>query len=133
MEFGLCNAPATFTRVKNLVLRGLTRNTVLAFLDDILVLGTTFENHLQNLKEALARFDDFGIQLKPKKCKFFQKEVEFLGRQVDGSSLKITSDGIAVVISWPTPSCSKDVERFLGLDNYHYSFIKHFSDKAELL
>ena len=46
MGFGLCNAPATYARVMNLVLRGLTWKTVLAFLDDILVLGTSFENHL---------------------------------------------------------------------------------------
>ncbi len=40
MGFGLCNAPATYSRVMNLVLRGLTWKTVLAFLDDIAVLGT---------------------------------------------------------------------------------------------
>jgi hypothetical protein len=53
MSFGLCNAPSTFQRVINLVLRGLTWNTVLAFLDDVLVLGKNFEEHMQNLEEVL--------------------------------------------------------------------------------
>jgi hypothetical protein len=45
MAFGLCNSPATYTRVINLVLRGLNWKVVLAFLDDILVLGKDFEGH----------------------------------------------------------------------------------------
>ena len=56
MGFVLCNGPATYARVINLVLRGLNWKTVLAFLDDILVLGKNFKDHLSNLGEALARF-----------------------------------------------------------------------------
>ena len=50
MAFGLCNSPATYARVVNLVLRGLNWKVVLAFLDDILVLGKDFEGHLANLR-----------------------------------------------------------------------------------
>ena len=78
MGFGLCNAPATYARVMNLVLRGLNWKTVLAFLDDILVMGKTFEEHLSNLEDVLKRFRLHGLKLKPKKCQFFQTEVEFL-------------------------------------------------------
>jgi hypothetical protein len=75
MGFGLCGANATFARVMNLVFRGLILKTVLAFLDDIIMLGCSFEDHLSNLREALSRFR----RLKPKECIFFQQEVEFLG------------------------------------------------------
>ena len=53
MGFGLCNAPATFSWAMNLVLLGLTWNIVLAFLDDALVLGKDFEDHLVNLRSVL--------------------------------------------------------------------------------
>ena len=82
MAFGLCNSPATYTRVINLVLRDLNWKVVLAFLDDILVLGKDFEGHLANLRAVLVRFREYGLKLKPKKCELFQKEVEFLGRVV---------------------------------------------------
>ncbi|XP_069189857.1 uncharacterized protein [Procambarus clarkii] len=49
MAFGLCNVPATYARVMNLVLRELNWETVLAFLDDFLVLGDSFQSHLSNL------------------------------------------------------------------------------------
>ena len=87
MGFGLTNAPATFSRVISLVMRGLNWKTVLACLDDILVLGTCFENHLSNLTEAFRRFRKYGLKLKPKKCVFFQRECEFLGRIVGSNRL----------------------------------------------
>ncbi|VDH93238.1 Hypothetical predicted protein [Mytilus galloprovincialis] len=74
MSFGLCNAPGTYSRVMNLVLRGLTWNVVLAFLDDILVMGKTFEDHLQNLRSVFERFREYGLKLKPRKCDFFKKK-----------------------------------------------------------
>ena len=133
MGFGLCHAPATYARVMNLVMRGLHWKTVLAFLDDVLILGRTFDDHLSNLGDALKRFRRYGLKLKPKKCVFFQKEVEFLGRIVSGDKLSMTQIDIEAVSSWPIPTCSKDVERFMGLANYHRSFVKNFSKLAEPL
>ncbi|MCU7901933.1 MAG: DDE-type integrase/transposase/recombinase [Candidatus Thiodiazotropha sp. (ex Lucinoma aequizonata)] len=130
MGFGLCNAPATFARVINLVLRGLNWKTVLAFLDDILVMGRDFDDHLLNLREALTRFRQYGLKLKPKKCIFFQKRVEFLGRFVSQNTLEMAQRDIKVVQQWPVPKCTKDVERFLGLVNYHRVFIKDFAGLA---
>ena len=54
----------------------------LRFLDDILILGHTFQEHLVNLAEALSRFTEQGLKLKPKKFLFFQGDVDFLGRRV---------------------------------------------------
>ena len=51
---------------------------MLAFLDDILVMGMNFEDHLKNLAEAFERFKQYGLKLKPRKCILFQSEVEFL-------------------------------------------------------
>ena len=81
MGFRLCNALATFSRAMNLVLRGLTWNIVLAFLDDALVLGKDFEDHLTNLRSVFARFREFDLKFKPTKCAFFQRRVESFGRQ----------------------------------------------------
>jgi hypothetical protein len=48
MSFGLCGPPTAYTRMMNMVLRGLTWNIVLAFLEDILVMGKSFEDHMRN-------------------------------------------------------------------------------------
>lgn len=59
-----------------LVLRGLHWKKVLAFLDDILVLGKNFQDYLDNIIEVLQRFRSYGLKLKPQKCILFRKEVD---------------------------------------------------------
>nr|XP_054764688.1 uncharacterized protein LOC129271338 [Lytechinus pictus] len=130
MGFGLCNAPATFQRVMNLVLRGLTWDVALAFLDDILVLGKSFPDHIKNLGAVLRRFKDYRLKLKPKKCALFQRKVEFLGREVDATGLHLPEENIQRVVDWPTPASTKEVEQFLGLANYHRVFMKDYARVA---
>jgi hypothetical protein len=115
------------------VLRGLNWKTVLAFFDDILVLGKTFDDHFQNLEEELQRFRKYGLKLKPKKCILFQHEVEILGRIASNDRLSMAEKDIKVVQNWETPQCSKDVQRFMGLVNYHRMFVKNFAEMSEPL
>lgn len=61
MSVGLCNAPSTYARVMNLVLRGLTWVIVLAFLNDNLMMGKSFNDHLQNLKIVFDRFRQYVL------------------------------------------------------------------------
>ncbi|VDI62766.1 Hypothetical predicted protein [Mytilus galloprovincialis] len=111
----------------NLVLRGLTWKTVLAFLDDILVLGPSFDEHLTNLQNVFARFREYGLRLKPKKCALFRTSVEFLGRSVSNQGLQIGQQHLQPVSGWVVPTCTKEVEQFLGFVNYHRSFIKDYA------
>ena len=127
MGFGLCNGPATYSRVMNLVLRNLLWSIALAFLDDILVLGSTFSNHLAHIREVLLRFREHKLKLKPKKCILFQKQVDFLGRIVSENGIKLSNTDIKAVLDWPVPQSTREVEQFLGLANYHRTFIKNFA------
>ena len=128
--FGLCNAPATFSRAMDLILRGLTWEIVLAFLDDVIVLGTSFQDHLRNLTHVLERFRGYQLKLKPKKCDLLQRKVEFLGREVGENYISLKPDHVEAVRSWPIPKSTKEVEQFLGLVNYHRSFLKGYAETA---
>ena len=59
MPFALCNAPATFHRLMNMDLAGIQWKNCLVYMDDIIVIGKTFAEHLLNLKEV---FRDRGRQ-----------------------------------------------------------------------
>ena len=52
------------------------------YLDDIIVIGKTFEDHLRNLAEVFDRLRSANLKLKPTKCTFACKEVTFLGHIV---------------------------------------------------
>ena len=75
MPFGLRNAPATFQRLMDFVLAGLQWSSCLVYLDDVIIMGRTFDDHLKNLALVLVRLQDAGLKLRPEKCAFFQKEV----------------------------------------------------------
>ena len=114
MGFGLCNAPATFTRAMQIVLTGFLWETVLAYLDDVIIVGKTFWDHLKNIRKVLMRFRFYNLKLKPKKCILFQEEMKFLGRMVRQDGVSITPENIEKVTKWPVPICAHDVEVFLG-------------------
>lgn len=79
MPFGLCNVPVTFLRLMETVLTGLVPECCVLYIDAILVVGETFEEHLNNLRRVLDRLREANLQLKPGKCKFAQRKVEYLG------------------------------------------------------
>ena len=130
MGFGLCNAPATFSRAMDLILRGLNWEVVLAFLDDVVVLGKSFEDHMNNLRDVLRRFRSFRLKLKPRKCELFRRQVEFLGRMVGEDKVSLKPEHVQAVRDWPEPRTTKQVEKFLGLVNYHRVFIKDYASVA---
>jgi hypothetical protein len=70
---------------------------MLAFLDDVMVLGSSFADHLSNLRDAFSRFRLHGLKLKAKKCVLFQRQVEFLGRRVSSNEIAMTDTDIQVV------------------------------------
>jgi len=116
-----------------LVLRGLTYLTVLCFVDDCIVTGGTFSGHLANVEEVLKRFQKAGLLLKPKKCKFFQKVVSFLGHVVSSEGIAVDSKKTAVIQQWPFPKNLTELRGFLGLTGFYHSYCKNYAEKASPL
>ncbi|GBM36175.1 Retrovirus-related Pol polyprotein from transposon 17.6 [Araneus ventricosus] len=88
MPFGLPNAPATFERLMETVLRGLPSEACLVYLDGIIIVGRTFEEHLNNLRKVFERLQKANLKLNPKKCRFFQKEFAYLGHHISSEGVK---------------------------------------------
>ncbi|XP_078800217.1 uncharacterized protein LOC144990904 [Oryzias latipes] len=76
MPFGLCNAPATFQRLMQRCLGGMVNDSLLIYLDDIIVFSSDFQSHLQHLEEVFQQLYIHGLKLQPRKCLLFQKEEE---------------------------------------------------------
>ena len=133
MPFGLCNAPATFQRLMDIVLTGLQWTSCLVYLDDIIVLGRTFTEHLSNLGSVFSRIRDAGLKIKPEKCSFLKEKVKYLGHIVSNEGIAADPEKTATVKTWPTPTSTKEVQQFLGLANYYRRFIKDFAQIAKPL
>ena len=133
MPFGLCNAPATFQRLMDRVLGTLKWSSCLVYFDDIIVVGSSFGDHLRHIASVLMKLREAGLKLKPTKCKFFQKQVAFLGHIVSACGIATDPAKTEVIAKWPTPQSRKEVQQFLGLANYYRRFIKNFGTIAKPL
>ena len=130
MPFGLCNAPATFQRLMEITLRGLARLKCVVYLDDIMVIGRSFEDHLDNLREVLERLRQAGLKLKPKKCHLVQSEVTYLGYVVSESGISVDASKVKAVRDFPVPKNLKQLRSFLGLASYYRRSMSRFSQVA---
>ena len=130
LPFGVCNGPATFQRLMDLVLDGMHWESALVYLDDVIVFGRTFEEHLERLSAVLKRLKDAGLKLNPKKCRLFHREVEFLGHIVNREGVAADPKKVQVVREWPTPTNLTELRSFLGLASYYRRFVPSFAELA---
>ena len=133
LPFGLCNAPATFERLMDLVMSGLNYESLLVYLDDIIVFSESLEVHLVRLELVFLRLEAAGLKLKASKCHIMRQRVLFLGHVVTPQGITTDPDKIKLVTDWPPPRNLKEVRSFVGLCSYYRRYVKDFARVAEPL
>lgn len=133
LPFGLCNAPATFSRLMEVVMEGLPHTIAMSYLDDVIIAGKTVANMLDNLASVFERFAEIGLKFSPKKCQFFQRKAKFLGHVVSEKGVSTDPSKTETIAAWPTPKDLTDVNSFLGLTGYYRRFIPGYNDTAKPL
>ena len=130
MPFGLCNGPATFQRLMEIVLAGLEWKCCVVYVDDILVCSKTLEEHKEHLQQVFERLRQAGLKLKPSKCSFLCREVVFLGHVISVDGVSPDPAKTEKVRDYPVPVDVSSVRQFLGLASYYRRFVPGFSKIA---
>jgi transposase InsO family protein/predicted aspartyl protease len=133
LSMGLCNAPSQFQRLMDLVLAGLTYESCLVFLDDIICFSRSFEEHLKRLGTIFERLAQANLKLRASKCQLFKTKVRFLGYIVSSAGIATDPEKIRVVANWPTPRNLHEVRSFLGLSGYYRKHVYGYADTAKAL
>ena len=103
MPFGLKNAPATFQRMMNAVLKDQINKKCLVYLDDIIVFGTSLQEHMDNLKEIFEKLRENNLKIQPDKSEFLMKEVSYLGHIISEEGIRPNPDKIKAIKNYPIP------------------------------
>ena len=130
MPFGLCNAPATFMRLMDKAFGDKNFQSLIVYLDDILVFGRTFDETLERLRMVLDRLDKFNLKVKPEKCNWFAKKLRYLGHEISANGIAPDPEKVRAVAEWKRPTTEAELRSFLGLAGYYRRFVQGFAKVA---
>ena len=133
MPFGLTNAPAVFQALVNDILRDVINHHVFVYLNDILVFSETLEEHVAHVRLVLQRLLENRLYTKAEKCEFHRSTIQFLGFVVSRGKITMDPSKTEAVMSWPTPTNRRELQRFLGFSNFYLRFIRGFSSTVQPL
>ena len=135
MFFGLTNSPGTFQMMMDDIFRAeLAEGWMKVYMDDILVATKGSKDyHFSKIRIILQKLQENDLFLKPEKCRFAQKSVEYLGVIVGTNGVGMDSVKLNGLLDWPTPRSVTEVRSFLGFGNFYKPFIADYAKTARPL
>jgi hypothetical protein len=148
LPMGLCNAPSAFMKTMNSVFDQVIskydisranlsakdlgsakrfKDFLLIYLDDLLVMSKTPEQHLIHLRLVLSKMQHCNLSLKLSKCHFLQEQVKYLGHVLSSEGIQPSPDKVQLLLDWKMPDIVLGMQQFLGLANYFRKFIQNYS------
>src|SRR5215469_8948836 len=127
LSFGLANAPGSFQRGMNVLLSHFPKTNVTVFIDDILIVSESQDEHVTLVDRVLKTLIYAGVKIKYSKCQWFKPEVEFLGHIVCKDGIRKSEEFVEKVKTFPKPKTVRDLRSFLGLVNFQRKFMKDCS------
>ena len=133
LPFGLRTAVSSFTRCLDQVLGETCGDFARAYVDDIFVGSSSFDEHLEHLRKVFTALRNAGFTIRLEKCRFLRESVRFLGYVLDSGGWRPDPERIQGLQDFPTPRNVAAVQAFIGLANFDRAFVPNFSERLEPL
>jgi len=133
MPFGLHSAPATFQRLLDTILGPALEPHVFVYLDDIIIVSATLDDHLRHLTEVFKRLRQAKLRINPDKCRFGADQLRYLGHLVTPEGIHTDPEKTEAITRIPPPRNVREVRQFLGMLSWYRRFLENFSRRAQPL
>lgn len=133
MPMGLRNSPAIHQRRMTAALREHLSKFCHIYLDDIIIWSDNVAEHAKHIDIVMKALRKAKLYCNPNKCKFFQKDVDFLGHHISERGIEANSSKIDKIMNWPVPKTATDVRAFLGLVRYISLFLPNLAEHTRIL
>lgn len=100
------------------------------YLDDLLIISRTFEDHLSHLSEVSSRLRQANLTINVDKSKFCLTYTKYLGYVVGGGRLQVDPGKVEAITSFPVPKTTRQIRRFLGMLGWYAKFIPNYATMA---
>ena len=117
-------------RSKFQCLAGLTFKSCLVFIDDVIIISKTFDEHLSHLTTVFQRIRSAGLKLKPSKCHFAAPKVHYLGHIISKDGVSVDPEKVELIKNFPTPKNQTNVRAFLGISGFYRRFCHDYAKIA---
>lgn len=133
LPFGLHSAGATFQRLLDGVIGPELEPRAFAYLDDLILVSSSFEEHLELLKDVFERLRKAGLQINVEKCQFCRKELRYLGHMLDERGIRTDLEKVTAIVEFARPTNVKTLRSFLGVASWYRRFIAGFAKLSTAL
>lgn len=133
MPFGLSTAPSTFQKLMDRFKSGIPEVLLLAYLDDLIVISSSFEEHLADLQKVFKRLNTFKLKLNRKKCFFCCKSVRYLGHIISPEGVQPDDSKVEAIMKMTPPKNVKQLLSFLQTCSWFRRFIHNFAEVSKPL
>jgi Reverse transcriptase (RNA-dependent DNA polymerase) len=134
MFFGMCNSLATCQAMMDKIFKKeIEEDLIIVYMDNILA----FSKMIDGLKKIkwiiLEKAREYDLYFKVKKCKFRKPKIEYLGLVVEEGKLAMDPAKLKGILDWPALKTVKEIQFFIGFENFYHRFVKGFSHLAHPL
>ena len=126
MPFGIHSTQEVFQKTIDMAFEGI--NGCKSIIDDMLVWGSSKEEHDRNLRKVLDRTREVGIKWNAEKCVFGATEVSYFGHVLSDKGVRPDPKKIAAIQEMEPPRNKKELETLLGMVNYLAKFTPNLAE-----
>jgi hypothetical protein len=133
MPMGLRNFPPIHQHCMTAALYEHISKICHIYLDDIIIWSDNVKQHTKHICLVLSSLRKASLFCNPKKCNFYQLDVNFLGHRISARGIEAQSSKVDKILHWPTPKNATETHPFLGLVHYISSYLPKLAEFITVL